>query len=65
MANNVGVRGSYLHCFSARAPSKRIHERFFLVYELEGCQKAINFLTKYYEVRQMKIKLNGRKQHKS
>jgi hypothetical protein len=42
-------------------PSKRIRERFLLVYELEGCQKAVDFLTKYYGVRPMKIKLNGRK----
>jgi len=32
-----------------------------LIYELEGCQKAVDFLTKYYGVRRMKIKLNGRK----
>jgi hypothetical protein len=42
-------------------PSKRIRERFLLVYELEGCQKAVDFLTKYYGVRRMKIRLNGRK----
>jgi len=42
-------------------PSKRLRERFFIVYELEGCQKAINFLTEYYEVKRMKIILNGRK----
>jgi hypothetical protein len=44
-----------------RVPSKKIRERFLLVYELEGCQKAVDFLTKYYRVRRMKIKLNGRK----
>jgi len=32
-----------------------------LVYELEGCQKAVDFLTKYYGVRRMKIRLDGRK----
>jgi len=32
-----------------------------LIYELEGCQKAVDFLTKYYGVRLMKTKLNGRK----
>ena len=32
-----------------------------MIYELEGCQKAVDFLTKYYGVRQMKIKLDGRK----
>ena len=32
-----------------------------MIYELEGCQKAVNFLTKYYDVGRMKIKFNGRK----
>jgi hypothetical protein len=44
-----------------KVPSRKIRERFLLVYELEGCQKAVDFLTKYYGVRRMKIKLNGRK----
>jgi len=44
-----------------RIPSRKIRERFLLVYEFEGCQKAVDFLTKYYGVRRMKIKLNGRK----
>jgi len=44
-----------------RVPSKKIRERFLLVYELEGCQKAINYLVKYYGVRRMRIVLNGRK----
>ena len=44
-----------------RIPSRKIRERFLLIYELEGCQKGVDFLTKYYGVRRMKIKLNGRK----
>jgi hypothetical protein len=44
-----------------RLPSRKIREKFLLIYELEGCQKAVDFLTKYYGVRQMKIKLDGRK----
>jgi hypothetical protein len=44
-----------------RLPPKKIRERFLLVYELEGCQKAINFLAKHYSVRRMRIVLNGRK----
>jgi len=44
-----------------RLPPKKIRERFLLVYELEGCQKAINFLAKHYGVRRMRIVLNGRK----
>lgn len=42
-------------------PSKRVIEKFLLTYELEGCQKAVNFLTKYYGIRRMRIVLNGRK----
>lgn len=44
-----------------RIPPKKIREKFLIVYELEGCQKAVNFLTEYYGVRRMKIVLNGRK----
>jgi len=44
-----------------RVPTKKIRERFLLIYELEGCQKAVDFLTKHYGVRRMKIMLNGRK----
>jgi len=42
-------------------PSKKIRERFLLVYELEGCQKAVDFLTRYYGIRRMRIVLDGRK----
>ena len=41
--------------------SKKIHERFLLVYELQGCQKGVDFLTKHYGVKKMRIILNGRK----
>jgi len=44
-----------------RVPSKKVRERFHLIYELEGCQKAVDFLTKYYGVRRMRIILNGRR----
>jgi hypothetical protein len=44
-----------------KVPPRRIREKFLIVYELEGCQKAVNFLTEYYGVRRMKIILNGRK----
>jgi hypothetical protein len=42
-------------------PPKRIRERFLITYELEGCQKAVNFLTRYYRIRRMQIMLDGRK----
>jgi hypothetical protein len=44
-----------------RLPSKKIREKFLLIYELEGCQKAVDFLTEYYGVRRMRTRLNGRK----
>ena len=44
-----------------RIPPKKLRERFNLIYELEGCQKAINNLAKYYGVRRMRIVLDGRK----
>lgn len=43
------------------ARAKKIRERFLIVYELEGCQKDVDFLTKYYGVRRMKTRLDGRK----
>ena len=46
---------------SVKIPPKRVRERFLIIYELEGCQKAVNFLTEYYEVRKMRIVLDGKK----
>jgi hypothetical protein len=46
---------------SIRIPPKRIRERFLIIYELEGCQKAVNFLSEYYGVRRMKIILDGKR----
>lgn len=44
-----------------RVPSRNIRERFLVIYELEGCRRAVDFLTKYYGVRPMRIVLNGRR----
>lgn len=44
-----------------RVPSKKVRERFLLIYELEGCQKAVDFLTDYHHVRRMRIVLDGRR----
>jgi hypothetical protein len=44
-----------------RIPSKKVCERFFLIYELEGCQEAVDFLSRHYGIRRMKITLDGRK----
>lgn len=46
---------------SVRLPSKRVQERFLILYELKGCQKAADFLTEYYGVRRMRIVLDGRR----
>ena len=46
---------------SIRVPPKRIRERFHVIYELEGCRKAVDFLTAYYCVERMQIILDGRK----
>jgi hypothetical protein len=48
-------------CLSVKLPPKNVRERFLLIYELEGCQKAVNFLTKYYGITKIKIVFNGRK----
>jgi hypothetical protein len=44
-----------------RVPSRKVRERFLLTYELEGCQKAVDYMTKHYRVKRMRIILNGRK----
>jgi len=41
--------------------SRKVREKFLLTYELEGCQKAVNFLTEYYGIRRMKIVVDGRR----
>jgi hypothetical protein len=46
---------------SVKLPPKQVRVRFLLIYELEGCQKAVNFLTKYYRITKIKIVFNGRK----
>jgi hypothetical protein len=42
-------------------PRKRVREKFLLTYELEGCQKGVDFLTRYYGIRRMKIVVDGRR----
>ena len=44
-----------------RIPPKKVCEKFLLIYELEGCQKAVNYLASYYGIRKMKIVLDGKK----
>lgn len=45
---------------SVNLPPKNVREKFLIIYELKGCQKATNFLTEYYCVKRMHIILNGR-----
>ena len=42
-------------------PSKKAREDFRLTYELKGAQKAVDFLSRYYGIRRMKIIVDGRK----
>jgi hypothetical protein len=44
-----------------RVPPKRIREKFLIIYELKGCQKAVDFLTEYYGVKRMRIILDGKR----
>lgn len=46
---------------SVKLPSKKVREKFLITYELEGCKKAVNYLTEYYGARRMRIVLDGRK----
>jgi hypothetical protein len=44
-----------------RVPPKPIWERFMTIYELKGCQKAVDYLTEYYGIRRMRVVLDGRR----
>jgi hypothetical protein len=46
---------------NVKLPPKKVREKSLILYELEGCQKAANYLTKYYGVRKMQIFLNSKK----
>ena len=49
---------------SVKLPPKKVREKFLIIYELKGCQKAVNHLTKYYRVKRMKIILDGKRVRK-
>ena len=42
-------------------PSRKACEELRLTYELNGAQKAVDMLSRYYGIRRMKIIVNGRK----
>jgi hypothetical protein len=44
-----------------RIPSKKVREKFLIIYELEGCQEAVNFLTEYYGVKRWRVILDGKR----
>jgi hypothetical protein len=44
-----------------RVPPNKVREKFLIIYELQGCQKAVNFLTEYYGVKRMRIILDGKR----
>ena len=48
-----------------RVPRKRIRAEFNLIYEIQGCQRAINYLSKFYRIPRMRIIVNGRKTGKT
>ncbi|MGA2768657.1 MAG: hypothetical protein ABSF24_10140 [Candidatus Bathyarchaeia archaeon] len=45
-------------------PSRKVCEKFWITYDFKGCQKAVDFLTRHYGIRRMKIVLDGKKVHK-
>jgi hypothetical protein len=45
-------------------PSKKVCEKFWITYDLKGCQKAVDFLTRHYGIRRMKIVLDDKRVHK-
>jgi hypothetical protein len=45
-------------------PSRKVCEKFWITYDMKGCQKAVDFLTRHYGIRRMKIVLDGKKVHK-
>jgi hypothetical protein len=44
-----------------RFPSRKACRLFHLTYELEGAQRAVNYLTRYYRVKRLKLVVDGRK----
>ena len=42
-------------------PSNKVCEEFYLTYELEGAHKAVDLLSRYYDIRSMEIVVDGRK----
>jgi hypothetical protein len=59
------VRKSFSPTLSVKLPPMKIKDKFLIIYELEGCQKAVDYLTKYYKVKRMKIVLDGKRVGKS
>jgi len=44
-----------------RVPPKKIREKFLIIYELQGAQKATNYLTEFYGVRRIGIVFDGKR----
>lgn len=44
-----------------KRPFRNVCEKFHLTYELEGAQRAVDFLTRYYGVRRLELIVDGRK----
>ena|SRR3972149_8108264 len=42
-------------------PSRKVRENVLLTYELKGAQKGVDLLAGYYDIRRMKIILDGKR----
>jgi hypothetical protein len=53
-------RASRAH-LSIKLPPPKIKENFLIINELEGCKKAVNYLSKYYGVKRMRIVIDSKR----
>ncbi|HSV48935.1 MAG TPA: hypothetical protein VLH35_01350 [Candidatus Acidoferrales bacterium] len=50
-----GKNRAKLNKLSIKLPPQKVRHQFVLMYEFQGCQKATDFLSKYYKVKKTKI----------
>ena len=44
-----------------KLPAQYVRTKFLVIYELDGAQKGVNYLTRYYRVAGLKLFLDGRR----
>ena len=44
-----------------KLPAQHIRAKFLVIYELDGAQRGVNYLTRYYRVAGLKLFLDGRR----